>query len=84
MEEIKQAEEAWIISVQRCLEKKSKQLNNTLGLYLDDGGITLCKGRLENAELKLYQKHPILIPGESHYAKTFCYRCSSKNCTQWI
>ena len=73
MEELKQAEATWIISVQRSLEKRSKQLNNTLGLYLDERGVLLCKGRLENADLTLYQKHPILIPGESYFAKLLAF-----------
>ena len=46
-EEIAYAESAWIRTVQRHLEADSKQLNNTLGLILDDNDVLLCKGRLE-------------------------------------
>ena len=67
--EITEAERKWIISVQHSLESKTKQLNNTLGLYLDSTGVLLCKGRLNNAELTAHQKNPILIPGSSYFAR---------------
>ena len=69
MNEITEAEKSWILSIQRDLDTKSKQLNNTLGLYMDNDGIVLCKGRLNNAELTSYQKHPILIPGKCYFAR---------------
>ena len=38
-DEIEQAERLWVKSTQRCLSNKSKQLNNTLGLYVNDQGV---------------------------------------------
>ena len=67
--EMKAAEIVWIKSVQREIETNSKQLNNTLGLFVDEQGVILCRGRLENAELTSTQKNPILIPGNSYFAK---------------
>ena len=58
------AEITWIKSMQRMLESKSKQFNNTLGLFIGEQGEIRCKGRLENAELTPSQIHPILIPGK--------------------
>ena len=52
------AEIAWIKSVQRLIEGKSKELNNTLGLYLNENGVILCKGRLKNSELTPSQVNP--------------------------
>ena len=69
MQELKEAEIMWIISVQRGLEDQSKQLNNTLGLYVDEDNVLRCKGRLQNAELTVHQKNPILIPGNAPFAK---------------
>ena len=63
------AEIAWIKSVQRLIEGKSKELNNTLGLYLNENGVILCKGRLKNSELTPSQVNPILIPGNSYFAQ---------------
>ena len=45
VKEITDAERKWIISVQRTLESKSKQLNRTLGLYLQKcigGNVRYC------------------------------------------
>ena len=69
VQELEDAERLWISSVQREFDGKTKQLNNTLGLYLDEKGIILCKGRLGNADLSILQKHPILIPGGSYLAR---------------
>ena len=67
--ELKTAEVTWIKAVQRTLENESKQLNNTLGLILDENGVILCKGRLENSELTSSQINPILIPGNHAFAR---------------
>ena len=69
VKEINEAERDWIIAMQRSLESKTKQLNNTLGLYLDSNGVLLCKGRLNNTELTPQQKNPILIPGSCYFAR---------------
>ena len=47
VQELEDAKILWISSVQREFDGKTKQLNNTLELYLDEKGIILCKGRLE-------------------------------------
>ena len=67
--EIQVAERTWIVTVQREFDNRSKQLNNTLGIGLDKNGVLTCRGRMENADLTVQQKHPILIPGESHFAR---------------
>ena len=45
-QEVEKAERLWIKSVQKSCHNKSKQLNNTLGLRVNEYGIILCKGRL--------------------------------------
>ena len=67
--DIQEAERAWIVSIQRSFDDRSKQLNNTLGLRLDNNGVLTCQGRLDNSDLTIQQKHPILIPGESYFAR---------------
>ena len=69
VQELDEAEAVWVTSVQRDFDGKTKQLNNTLGLYVDGKGVITCGGRLENAELSIRQKHPILIPGHSSLAR---------------
>ena len=56
-------------AVQRTLSNESKHFNNTLGLILDENGVILCKGRLENSELTSSQINPILIPGNHAFAR---------------
>ena len=68
LEEIQDAEIAWVKSTQIKFEGNSKQLNNTLGLFLDERGVIVCKGRMEKADLTPNQIHPILIPGDTHFA----------------
>ena len=68
MDELKEVEIYWVKVSQLDLIKKSKQLNNTLGLCVSNGMI-VCKGRLSNSNLPVEQIHPILIRGESHFAR---------------
>ena len=67
--EIQESERAWIVTVQQEFDNRSKQLNNTLGIGLNKDGVLTCRGRMENADLTIQQKHPILIPGGSHFAR---------------
>ena len=77
--EIKQAEWYWIKTIQansfedeiKFLTKKSQLLPaprvKQFGLYLDDVGILRCKGRLNNADLPITSKNPILLPSKNDF-----------------
>lgn len=71
--DIKEAESAWIISVQlRCFEKEVLYLLTHRGacpilvhqfnLYLDDDQLMRCQGRIGNSELAFTSKKPALLP----------------------
>ena len=62
-DEISQTEVLWVISSQKLLAGKTKQLNNTLGMYIDENHLIRCKGRLNLTNLTYNQKNPILLPG---------------------
>ena len=77
--EVKQAEWYWIKTIQansfedeiKFLTKKS-QLSppprvKQFGLYLDDVGILRCKGRLNNADLPITSKNPVLLPSKNDF-----------------
>ena len=77
--EVKQAEWYWIKTIQansfeneiKFLTKKS-QLSppprvKQFGLYLDDVGLLRCKGRLNNADLPITSKNPVLLPSKNDF-----------------
>ena len=77
--EVKQAEWYWIKTIQansfedeiKFLTKKS-QLSppprvKQFGLYLDDVGILRCKGRMNNADLPITSKNPVLLPSKNDF-----------------
>ena len=76
---VKQAEWYWIKTIQansfedeiKFLTKKS-QLSppprvKQFGLYLDDVGILRCKGRMNNADLPITSKNPVLLPSKNDF-----------------
>ena len=63
IDEINQAEILWILSSQKLLIGKTKQLKISLGLYSDDQQIIRCKGQLNLSNLPYNQKNLILFPG---------------------
>ena len=77
--EVKQAEWYWIKTIQansfedeiKFLTKKSQLLPpprvKQFGLYLDDVGILRCKGRLNNADLPITSKNPVLLPSKNDF-----------------
>ena len=66
LHERNEAKRLWLRNEQAEIsDKQFKQLTYTLGAYKDDDGIIKLKGRLENADLKISTKFPILIPKTS-------------------
>lgn len=69
--EIEQAEKLWIkyiqrlhySSLQRSIEEsKPNNLKRQLGVLINEKGILICKGRLENSDIDNEAKHPVLLP----------------------
>ena len=61
--EIQKAEELIILSVQSQLDQKNlTNPEKQLGLYKDEQGLVRCKGRLNNSDLNVETRNPILLP----------------------
>jgi len=43
------------------------------GVYLDDEGLWRCRGRLENADLPIAVRHPVLLP-KHHFLSALVIR----------
>ena len=60
-------ERMWIINEQTLIDSKSMlQFSISLGAFTDEDGVIKLKGRLENSDLDICSKFPILIPKESY------------------
>ncbi|XP_053378167.1 uncharacterized protein LOC128547996 [Mercenaria mercenaria] len=78
--EMKTAEEMWLLHVQRkhfadefesIRSAKKNNLQQQLGLYIDEVGLLRCKGRLENADINENAKHPVLLPRKDRLTYLF-------------
>ncbi|PFX12550.1 hypothetical protein AWC38_SpisGene23473 [Stylophora pistillata] len=61
--DMKEAEQCWILDVQKTLRlnKKFKSWSREFDLFTDPDGLVSCRGRLSHAELPYTTKHPILL-----------------------
>ena len=61
--ELTEAENLWIKDLQGMLlsDPKFESLKKQFGLYLDDGGLYRCQGRLSNADITSSANNPILL-----------------------
>ena len=89
-QEFNQAETQWIKTVQKA--SFAKELDflesqrgtfppvyiNQLGLFMDDQGITRCKGRVNNAPLSQPSKNPVLLPSKHHLSRLIIQDVHSK------
>ena len=65
-DEKKYAKLLWLRKEQESIdEKHMKQLKYNLGAYRDEDGVIKLKGRLENADIDISAKFPVLIPKNS-------------------
>ncbi|GFS42957.1 integrase catalytic domain-containing protein [Nephila pilipes] len=90
-EELKKSEEYWIKEIQKetygseiiDLEKTQKVSDcskiRSLVPYLDDRQILRIKGRLDESELSLDEKQPILLPQNSKFTELLILREHTKN-----
>ena len=78
VEEMERSERLWVIDAQSTLsDKKDKCLLKNLGVY-EDNGVLRCKGRLENSDLEVGARNPILIPMDHALAKPIAVKCHKK------
>ena len=85
-EEIRQAEEKWLISVQASLLSNPKypQWCKQLGLFVDKRGFIRFKGRIENADLPCNTRYPVLLP-QGHFTELLmlaAHRRVGHNCVK--
>lgn len=69
-DDLMRAEVMWMKEAQRTLseEKRFDVWKKQFDLFLDDDGLFRCRGRLGNADVPLYTRHPILLPKCHHLA----------------
>ena len=67
-EECESVEILWLKEMQKAVVRSPRfeNLKQQLGLYSDDNGLLRCRGRLQNASIPFYGKHPILLPVDHH------------------
>lgn len=64
--------------------KKPNNLSNQLDIFIDQNGILICGGRLENANFSEAAKFPILLPPQEKLTSLIIdsAQCSQKVTTQ--
>ena len=77
--EISEAEKLWIIESQILFAKDNNFVTwkKQFGLFLDDGDVWRCGGRLVNADIPYSTKHPILLH-KNHYVTTLIVKNAHK------
>ena len=78
-EEIEAAEHVWIKDVQKALRNRQdfQALSVQLGI-VDQSGVLVCKGRLENADLDIGSKYPIIIPKDHRFTDLVIEDCHKR------
>ena len=78
-EEIEAAEHVWIKVVQKALRNRQdfQALSVQLGI-VDQSGVLVCKGRLENADLDIGSKYPIIIPKDHRFTDLVIEDCHKR------
>ena len=76
-EEVRKAENLWIVSIQQnlLLDPKYEQWKSQLGFFVDDKGLIRCRGRLSNAELPYSAKYLVLLPRSHPITTLIIQRC---------
>ena len=74
IEEIESAERLWIKDAQKLLGNKADFQKTRINLgVIEKDGIMVCKGRLENSDLHIGQKFPIIFPQEHRLTKPYSF-----------
>ena len=75
-QEIVDAEEVWIREIQqRFSSMQLKQLEHSLGLFVDTKGIIRSRGRIAKANLLYEMKHPALLYSNHHVTELIVTNC---------
>ena len=79
VEEIEYAERMWIKDAQELLRNKAdfQKTKTSLGA-IEMEGLLVCKGRLENSDLEVGQKFPIILPKEHKLTELIVLDCHKK------
>ena len=79
VDEIRQAEMIWIKNVQEALVDSPicRKVSEQLGIVSQDG-ILVCKGRLENSDLGISGKFPIILPRDNKFTEMIILDCHEK------
>ena len=79
VEEIKKAEKVWIKDAQRMLEESAdfEKVKIQLGIVVKND-LLVCQGRLENSDLNLEAKYPIILPKGHSLTQLIVLDCHSK------
>ena len=79
VDEIRQAEMIWIKNVQETLVDSPiyRKVSEQLGIVSQDG-ILVCKGRLENSDLGISGKFPIILPRDNKFTEMIILDCHEK------
>ena len=78
--DITAAELYWIKVVQKSLMKNDKfsLWKWQFGMYLDESGVWRCRGRMENADLDVQAKCPIMLCSGHHFTTLVVLSCHQK------
>ena len=80
VKEIEEAEQWWILDVQKYLplNKKFESWKREFGLFTDPDGILRCGGRLFHADLPYSAKHPILLDANHGFTTLVIRACHER------
>ena len=79
VEEIIGAERIWIQDAQKMLEESANFEKTRVHLgVIEKNGLLVCQGRLENSDLDIESKYPIILPKEHKLAQLIVLDCHEK------
>ena len=79
VEELREAERLWIKDVQGTLQgdQNFKKYKEQLGI-VSENGILVCKGRLENSDLDIEAKYPVILPKDNKFTELLVLDCHER------
>ena len=74
------AEEFWLLECQKKViaDKKFKQWQKQLDLFVDEKGLWRCRGRIENANVSYTTKYPVLLHNVHYLTTLFIKKAHSR------
>ena len=79
VKELREAERLWIKDVQGTLQgdQNFKKYKEQLGI-VSENGILVCKGRLENSDLDIDAKYPVILPKDNTFTELLVLDCHER------